>query len=239
MPSDFLTILASLNISNAERAVALVWHAGIENHLTGVSVNEIVKTFDSAGYPKQNLSRLKTAIAKDRRTAKIKKDHYRINIKSREKLDGQYLQYVDFRPIKTTNSIVPIELYRGTRTYIEKVVAQLNSSYDSGLYDCCAVMCRRLLETLIIEVYETKGQATQLQNQDGNFYMFSGLKSVIENDGDISLSRNTKKGLDDFKKLGDLSAHSRRFNARKNDIDRIRDGLRVAGEELLHLAKLI
>jgi hypothetical protein len=27
-----------------------------------------------------------------------------------------------------------------------------------------------------------------------------------------------------------LSAHSRRFNARRNDIDRVRDGLRVAKE---------
>jgi hypothetical protein len=41
------------------------------------------------------------------------------------------------------------------------------------------------------------------------------------------------KGLRDLKQIGDLSAHNRRFNARQNDIDRVRDGLRVAAEELL------
>ena len=46
------------------------------------------------------------------------------------------------------------------------------------------------------------------------------------------------KGLRDFKNLGDLSAHNRRFNARKEDIDRVRDGLRVIVEELVHLANL-
>jgi hypothetical protein len=33
-------------------------------------------------------------------------------------------------------------------------------------------------------------------------------------------------------------AHNRRFNAHKEDIDRVRDGLRVAVEELVHLAAL-
>jgi len=56
--------------------------------------------------------------------------------------------------------------------------------------------------------------------------------------GSIHLGRNAAKGLKDFKQLGDQSAHNRRFNANANDIDRVRDGLRVAAEELLHLAGL-
>ncbi len=239
MPSNFLKNLASVNISNTERAIALIWYAGIEDNLRDISVRDIASIFEAAGYPKQNQSRLKAAISKDRRTSKTREGHYRINVKSRAKLDDSYLALVDHRPIKRSSSVVPLDLYRGTHAYIEKVASQLNASYDSALYDCCAVMCRRLLETLIIEVYEAKGEADKLKNQDGHFHMFSGLKSVIENDDEISLSRNTKQGLSDFKKLGDLSAHSRRFNARKNDIDRNIDGIRVAGEELLHLAGLI
>ena len=37
---------------------------------------------------------------------------------------------------------------------MEKVLSQINGSYDCALFDCTAVMCRRLLETLIIEAYE-------------------------------------------------------------------------------------
>lgn len=99
-------------------------------------------------------------------------------------------------------------------------------------------MCRRLLETLIIEAFEAKGVENELKGSDGNFSMFSGLLAVVENSNHISLGRNGLAGLRDFKRLGDLSAHSRRFNARKTDIIRIRDGIRVASEELLHIAGL-
>ena len=99
-------------------------------------------------------------------------------------------------------------------------------------------MCRRLLETLIIETYERSGRATDIKGSDDQFMMLNGLITFIEADSSIHLGRNAAKGLKDFKQLGDLSAHNRRFNARRNDIDRVRDGLRVASEELLHLAGL-
>jgi hypothetical protein len=117
------------------------------------------------------------------------------------------------------------------------VVYQLNASGTFGLYDCCAVTCRRLFETLIIEVYEAAGRAVELKGADGNFKMFSGLLAQIETDPAFHLGRNAKRGLVAFKTLGDLSAHNRRFNAGQDDIDRVRDDLRVAAEELLHLAK--
>jgi hypothetical protein len=68
--------------------------------------------------------------------------------------------------------------------------------------------------------------------------MLNKLSTLFENDKAFNLGRNGLKGLRDFKTLGDLSAHNRRFNAHKEDIDRVRDGLRVAVEELAHLAKL-
>lgn len=138
---------------------------------------------------------------------------------------------------KDTGSVIPSGL--GTaRGYLGKVVLQLNVSYDAQLYDCCAVMCRRLLETLIIEVYEHCGRASEIKGSDGNFLMLSGLTAFFENDKAFNVSRNGMKGMRDFKTLGDQSAHSRMFNARKDDIDRVRNGLRVAIEELAHLANL-
>jgi hypothetical protein len=94
------------------------------------------------------------------------------------------------------------------------------------------------LETLIIEVYEHCGRAGAIQGSDGHFLMLNGLVNVFENDKAFNIGRNGLKGLRDFKTLGDLSAHNRRFNAHKEDIDRVRDGLRVAVQELAHLAAL-
>ncbi len=99
-------------------------------------------------------------------------------------------------------------------------------------------MCRRLLETLIIEVYEAKERAIEIKGSDGHFLMFAGLLAFLERDSKVNLSRNTIKGLRDVKALGDLAAHNRRFVASRDDIDRIRDGLRIASGELLALAGL-
>ncbi len=99
-------------------------------------------------------------------------------------------------------------------------------------------MCRRLLEMLIIEVYEWRNQSAQLRGADGNLHMLNGLIGVVERDQSLGLSRNGLKGLKDFKSLGDLSAHNRRFNAQASDVDRVRSGLRIAVEELLHLSNL-
>ena len=50
--------------------------------------------------------------------------------------------------------VIPTALVRGTRGYIERVANQVNGAYENGWYDACAVMIRRLLETLIIEAFE-------------------------------------------------------------------------------------
>ena len=66
--------------------------------------------------------------------------------------------------------------------------------------------------------------------------MFAGLLAKLEKDRTLNIGRSSMQGLRDFKTLGDLSAHNRRFNARMDDINRVRGALRVATEELLNLA---
>lgn len=97
-------------------------------------------------------------------------------------------------------------------------------------------MCRRLLETLIIEAYEAHKCEQELKNSDGYYLMFSGLLARVEGSNQLNVGRNALKGLKHFKKIGDLSAHNRRFNATKPDLDSIQSDLRIASEDLLHIA---
>ncbi len=53
--------------------------------------------------------------------------------------------------------------------------------------------------------------------------------------GYLTLSRNAKQSLPKLKDIGDLSAHSRRYNAHRHDIDKIKDDLRLVVQELLGL----
>jgi hypothetical protein len=137
-----------------------------------------------------------------------------------------------------TDDLFPLELIRGTRGYIEEVAEQACGSYDQGWYDASAVMCRRLLETLIIETFEAYKIEDKIKNSDGNFHYLSVLIPTLLNEGTWSIGRNAKKVLPLLKDLGDQSAHNRRYLAKKNDIDAIKRDLRIVIEELLHLSKL-
>lgn len=236
---NFFSKIDSDQLTTVERALALLWWIGRENPAVGLSAREICEVLERNGHPKQNVSRLQSNLAKDRATAKAGSDCWRLHPRSRKELDETFSGVATARSAPlATDSVLPRELFDSTRGYLEKVVYQLNASYDNGLFDCCAVMCRRVLETLLIEVYEAAGRAAKIKDSDGHFLMFAGLLGHFEKDATYHPGRNTLKGLRDFKSLGDLSAHNRRFNARKDDIDRVRDGLRVAAEELLSLAGL-
>lgn len=137
--------------------------------------------------------------------------------------------------------ILPITLFkRCTRGYILKVVYQINRTYGETCYDACGVMIRRLVETLIIEVYEAKGIDYKIKDPNNNneFKSLKNLIDTIKSEPNFNLSRNCKKGLDDMKSIGDLSAHNRKYNAHREDIDKIQGDLRVTVQELLTLAGL-
>lgn len=222
-----------------DRALGLLWFLGKDDASIGASAKSLCEIIERHGHPKQNASRLNEALVEDRRTSKDGPDRWRLHPTARRVLNEQYASVVAAKAERPSDTILPRELFKTSRRgYVDKVVYQLNASYDHGLYDCCAVMCRRLLETLIIEVYEAKERAIEIKGSDGHFFMFAGLLAFLERDSKVNLSRNTMKGLRDVKALGDLAAHNRRFVASRDDIDRIRDGLRVASGELLALAGL-
>jgi len=237
---EFLRAVESPGMTALDRVLALLWWAGRDDPTVGLDVKAICMVLERAGQPTQNRSRLNAKLAGDRRTTKGAANTWRLHPGARRELDAAYGNFrSERRAAPETDSVLPRTLFSGTRGYLERVVHQVNASYDAELYDCTAVMCRRVLETLLIEVYEHNSRANDIKASDGNFLMFAALLAHFEGDCTFHPSRNGLKGLRDFKTLGDLSAHNRRFNARRDDIDRVRDGLRIAAEELLHLAGLL
>lgn len=134
--------------------------------------------------------------------------------------------------------IVPFALVRGTRGYLERITHQINGTYSNGWYDSCAVMIRRLIETLIIESFENNNIAQAIKNQSGDFFYLSDLISKALSEPSWNLSRNARQALPKLKDIGDKSAHSRRFNAVRNDIDKINSEIRIVVQELIYLAGL-
>jgi hypothetical protein len=134
--------------------------------------------------------------------------------------------------------VVYFSLVRNTRGYIERVVHQINGAYTHGWYDACAVMVRRLVETLIIETFEEHKIADKIKTPKDDFLYLRDLISATLAETSWNLSRNTKQALPRLKDVGDLSAHSRRFIAQRQDIDKLMSDLRIVVQELVTLARL-
>jgi hypothetical protein len=137
-----------------------------------------------------------------------------------------------------SQQVLPNSLARNTRGYIEKIVNQINGCCERGWFDACAVMIRRLLETLLIECFEQNNLASKVKTSSGDFLYLGGLIDAALSETSWNLGRNTRRILPKLKGIGDQSAHSRRFTARRSDIDKVKDDLRIAVEELLFLGGL-
>ncbi len=151
---------------------------------------------------------------------------YSISNKRREVLQKENFSKLDF---------LPIELFENTRNYIKKNASQVNICYRHKAYDACFILLRKITEILIIEFYEKLEIEDKIKDNDGNYFMLKKLISSFQNEKMFKNfnSRSTNEILPRIKKNGDLSAHKRKFNARKPDIDRLRDDYRIVFEEFI------
>jgi len=137
-----------------------------------------------------------------------------------------------------THRVIPMSIVRGTRGYIEKVANQINGCYEKGWYDACAVMTRRLLETLVIEAFERHNIASRIKNAQGDFLYLGDLIDRCLKEASWNLARNIKQAMPKLKEVGDKSAHSRRYVAQRGDIDPLAQDVRSVVQELVYLAGL-
>ena len=131
-----------------------------------------------------------------------------------------------------------MSLVRNTRGYIERVANQINGAYENGWYDACAVMIRRLIETLIIEAFECHKIAGKIKNASGDFFYLRDLIDKTLAESAWNLGRNAKQALPKLKDIGDKSAHSRRYIAQRGDIQPLLSDIRTVVQELLYVAGL-
>lgn len=139
------------------------------------------------------------------------------------------------RLLIASNDLFPKEILLQTRKYIEVVGNQAIICYDNGQFDASMVMCRKLVEILIIESFERYKIEHKIKDSNGNFFFLSGLISAMQTESVWNISRNALKSLSEIKKGGDLSAHNRRYTAKKPDLDKVKGDLRIVIEELIHL----
>ena len=140
--------------------------------------------------------------------------------------------------IEQNETILPLAIFNGLQQNFQSICKQINASYEHNLYDCAAVMMRRLLEGLLIMVYQSNGIESEIKNKNGRHLTLDKIIKNAENNSELSLSVNTKNNMYKFKNLGNYSAHKIWYNTTKKDIEPLVFDYRVIIEELIYKSGL-
>lgn len=236
---QFCHRLSELQLDQPQKALALLWfHDEKAPHIV-MSAGQITKIIYEAGIGNPNSTQLGERLRKSGMLLSTAKG-FRLRELSRSRIRG-WLEPIlgDIQPtVDQELGFLPQDVWAGTRGYIEKVCSQLNGCFQFQFYDAASVMVRRLVETLIIECYEHLHRENEIKGTDGNYLMLRDLVNRATGVAGLSLGRDAKKALTDVKELGDRSAHNRRYNAVRADLEKVQSGVRVAVDEMINLAAL-
>ena len=137
--------------------------------------------------------------------------------------------------IEQAGTIIPDSLINGLQINIQTVCKQINAAYEANLYDCAAVMMRRLLEGLLVLSYQNLDIESEIMNNNGkrHFTLDKIIKNAVNNEK-LCLSGNAKDDLEIFKDLGNYSAHKIWYSCTQQDIKPHILKYRTIIEELFH-----
>lgn len=152
--------------------------------------------------------------------------------------DILHWQDKDSITIEQNESILPNAVVEGLSPNIQSLCKQINASYEHNLYDCTAVIMRRLLEGLLVLSYQNNGLEADITEKSGRHFSLDKIIKNAEQNPNLSLSSNTRKDMNLFRELGNYSAHKIWFNSTQKDIEPHILKYRAIIEELIYKAGL-
>ena len=230
---SFSLNIPALNIRPASELIpAFAYYLQEVNGFNSFSASDIVSCFNELSIkPYSNVSSFLSTKAKGKNFIFLKqKSGYALTKQSKEALAKELSMPVD---MPVSNALIDLSIIEGTPYYIKGIAKQMAQCYECGLYDATLVLMRKLLETLIIESFERFGIDNTIKDANGDFLYLSDLIPKYLSSPKWNASRNINKNIDKVKKYGDLSAHNRRFQAKKSDIDDFKFELRQVLQEIV------
>ena len=241
---DFIDILKINEKNEAEKATLLCFYHSKEGDEVEFSLSRIASIMIDSGYNAPNTSRLKEQLIKGKNKAFIVKKNSCITLSfipavyQRIEQEIGYLWEND-EEIESEGTLIDENKFCGKRNYLDKLIFQINHSYENNCYDAAAVLMRRLFELLLIMAYQNIGIDNEIKDPNGSGYkMLDGIVKNAIGNSKLKLSR-IKMDFDSFRLVGNNSAHGIFYTAGKKDIDDIKIRYRVMLEELYNKAGLI
>ena len=158
------------------------------------------------------------------------KDGYKLTKHSIEQINAELSIPIE---IPTTDELLDLTILESAPYYLKSIAKQMAQCYECNLYDATLVLMRKLVETLIIECFERFGIEDNIKDNNGNFLFLSDLIPRYLASNKWNSSMNIGKSIKEVKKYGDLSAHNRRFQAKKSDIVSFKFELRQTIQEII------
>ncbi|MCO6148966.1 hypothetical protein [Flavobacterium sp. NRK1] len=223
------------SIASSKQIKYFVYYLQVNEHLEAVTPRDIAKCFDSLHInPYSNIAQYLRSSSKKSSSQEFltKKKGYILIASLRQFIEAEIGKEIE---VAASNSLYPLEIFENTPSYLEAFAHEASICYDYKLYNSCLFMLRKISETLIIELFERKGLQNKIKNPRGDYFQLADLIKTTVSENSWKLSKIVKENLPKIKLLADSSVHSKRFKARKADIDTMKTDLRIVFEEIIIL----
>lgn len=235
----FSAHLAQEKLREIDLALAVLWFIGHQDsHARDVDIVEIVH------FMEQN--RLKSGVNSSRLSQNLRANSgvvkgrtpntFRMKAGADAAFLSAYGTFLEPSLTYVSDTVIINGLALGGRRHLERVRTEANGAFEVGLYNSCAVMCRRLTELLLLEAFVSSGHSTAIQDARGEFVTFGDMIEKAKSGQHIKLSRTSPRALDRLKQVGDAAAHHRYYLTTKQDIDSLNPGLAHLLAELAAVA---
>ncbi|ATG49373.1 hypothetical protein CEW89_18395 [Celeribacter ethanolicus] len=179
-----------------------------------------------------NRSRLKGRLTKDKRISAPKGKPISIAAPTRKELQEEYGKYIPATPPKPKFGFLGEEILEAQSETLKSLNVQLNLAFEHEMFDCTAVMMRRIMESLLIKAF-SKNKARDEISDGKNL---RGLEDIIiqttKTDA-FHLARGSEKTMRAVKSIGDKGAHSPNYSITRSDIANLATDFRALIADLV------
>ena len=230
--------------AEAERAALICFYHYKENAQSAFTMSDISNWMEECGFSRPNTSRLKDKLLKGKgktflpsKAGKGTIEFIPAVLQSLERVHGSL--WLDTVTIDSHNELIEEAKFCGKRNYLDRLIQQINHTYGDNCYDACAVLMRRLFEVLLVLTYQNKGVEADITKADGTHKMLDAIVRDAVQNRTLSIPTRISRHFDDFREVGNNSAHSIAYTAGRLDIDNIIRDYRVMLEDLYNRAGLM
>ncbi len=219
----------------ADQVQAVLWHALRFKQKPELEIDIIIDNLTEAGFSKPNKSRLKKQLLKCKYVVKgSKPNKLKLNVKYISELDRLYSSITPYIPKNIKEEFLDNDLFRLAPSYIKKIVSEINYCHCYKFSNACAVMIRRLIESLLIELFIYKKLAKEIQQNSGFVNLSMIIKAIQPNNKKLTLGKGIDKKINPIKDLGDKAAHSRKGLISIQMIDHEKGNIALLFSELMN-----